>query len=207
MTEPEKDNRVGVSYVISWPTSSITVIPALLIQVTLMTSWVGVLYDQLTKVEKSEFVWSKISLGCVCILKMGCSCTTAPLLEPEEWLGMLIFPLGKYMCSSTLCGKSISMLEYIKVYEQWWIALLVGQGPRSRNIWIWRLKKYRQEVYDKSMGVDTSEIFRSTCYFPQEILNPEEVYFNNKVHRREEPRWRSRRTCSHSLLREHQNHS
>ena len=42
-------------------------------------------------------------------------------------------------------------------------------------------------------------------YISEVSLSPKRK--SNKFIGREEPRWQSRRTCSHSLLREHQNHN
>lgn len=149
---------------------------ALLLQVTLMVSWTGVLYEQLTQMEKSEFVLTESQLGGVMIfiLKMGCSFTTPPLLEPWKIIRNIDLPTGKVYLFIYQCFVwENDNLRYIKAYEQCeWQCWLV-KGPRSRNIWILRLRKSRQEVYGVSLGVDTSETFTTPCIFPQENLNSE----------------------------------
>lgn len=145
---------------------------ALLLQVTLMVSWTGVLYEQLTQVEKSEFVLTESQLGGgVFILKMGCSFTTPPLLEPWKIIRNIDLPTGKvylFIYQYFVWEKYPNLRVYKGIWAMW-MAVLAGQGPRSRNIWILRLRKSRQEVYGVSLGVDTSETFTTPCIFHRKI--------------------------------------
>lgn len=130
--------------------------------------------------------WQKVSWGGgVFILKMGCSFTTPPLLEPWKMIRNIDLPTGKvylFIYQYFVWEKYPNLRVYKGIWAMW-MAVLAGQGPRSRNIWILRLRKSRQEVYGVSLGADTSETFTTPCIFPQENLNSEEVWFNNKVGR------------------------
>ena len=155
---------------------------ALLLQVTLTVSWIGVLYEQLTQVEKSEF---ESQLGGCVHSENGLSFTTPPLLEPWKMIRNIDLPTGKvylFIYQYFVWEKYPNLRKYKGIWAMW-MAVLAGQGPGSRNIWILRLRKSRQEVYGVSLGVDTSETFTTPCIFPQENLNSEEVWFNNKVGR------------------------
>ena len=130
---------------------------------SIMRSW--------QKWKNLSFFWQKVSWEGVFILKMGCSCTTAPLLESWKMIRNIDLPTGKvylFIYQYFVWEKYPNLRIYKGIWAMWMV-VLAGQGPRSRNIWILRLRKSRQEVYGISLWVDTSETFTTTRIFPRKI--------------------------------------